>query len=110
MHRITDMKKVKISTILTIILGAFVVVLLFVPDTKAWVNRGLMKIGLFKPDLERVVTDPEKPFEAVAGTPSVFFADGEGNRIDAANQEGKVGFLNFWATWCPPCIAERPSI
>lgn len=104
------MKKLKISTILTIILGAFVIVLLFSPDTKAWVSRGLMKIGLFKPDLEPVADDRETAPLTVTGKPSVFFADSEGNRIDAANQTGKVVFVNFWATWCPPCIAEMPSI
>ncbi len=24
--------------------------------------------------------------------------------------KGKTIFLNFWATWCPPCIAEMPNI
>ncbi|MEX0720521.1 MAG: TlpA disulfide reductase family protein [Balneolaceae bacterium] len=24
--------------------------------------------------------------------------------------QGKTIFLNFWATWCPPCIAEMPNI
>lgn len=33
-----------------------------------------------------------------------------GNTIDFAQFKGKVVFLNFWATWCPPCIAEMPSI
>jgi len=36
--------------------------------------------------------------------------DLEGNDIDLNDYEGKPIFLNFWATWCRPCIAEMPSI
>ncbi len=37
-------------------------------------------------------------------------ADETGIPIDPESFQGEVVFLNFWATWCPPCVAELPEI
>ena len=34
----------------------------------------------------------------------------EGKKINVADLRGKVVFMNLWATWCPPCVAEMPGI
>lgn len=34
----------------------------------------------------------------------------DGQNLKMVDVKGKVVFLNFWATWCPPCVAEMPSI
>lgn len=34
----------------------------------------------------------------------------DGKAIDLHQYEGKTIFINFWATWCGPCIQEMPSI
>lgn len=36
--------------------------------------------------------------------------DLEGNAVAFESLKGKVIFLNIWATWCPPCVAEMPNI
>ena len=34
----------------------------------------------------------------------------EGNLVDLKNYSDNLVILNFWATWCPPCIKEMPSL
>ncbi len=41
--------------------------------------------------------------------PNFTLKDLRGNEISLSDYEGKVLFLNFWATWCGPCRAEIPD-
>lgn len=42
--------------------------------------------------------------------PEVRFTDGEGRPRSLADFHGRVVLLNLWATWCPPCRHEMPSL
>lgn len=42
--------------------------------------------------------------------PDVSFTDENGKTVSLASLKGKVVFINFWATWCPPCREEMPAI
>ncbi len=42
--------------------------------------------------------------------PDFSVTDLEGNAISLKDLKGKVVLLNLWATWCPPCRAEMPSL
>lgn len=42
--------------------------------------------------------------------PAVEFTTLSGDKLSLDKLKGKVVLINFWATWCPPCIEEIPSL
>jgi len=52
----------------------------------------------------------ENPFSGTNLVDKIKLVDLEGNPVDLKSFAGKKIFLNFWATWCKPCILEMPSI
>ncbi|WP_027076094.1 TlpA family protein disulfide reductase [Maribacter antarcticus] len=57
-----------------------------------------------KSDAENLVIEAEHP-----AVPSSY-SDLEGNPIELAEYKGKRVLLNYWATWCRPCIEEMPDL
>ena len=57
------------------------------------------------PDLKRltITADP-------ARVPDVSFTDARGDERQLSDFRGQAMVLNFWATWCAPCIHEMPSL
>jgi thiol-disulfide isomerase/thioredoxin len=55
---------------------------------------------------ERVVRFASNP----QPLPPFLVTDLDGNAVSTAAWKGKVVFINFWATWCPPCRAEIPVL
>lgn len=66
----------------------------------------ILATGLMKPSVEQA----DKP-EARWNKAYPFVLESDSGEIrDVRDLKGKVLFVNFWATWCPPCIAEMPGI
>lgn len=101
-----DKKLLSWSNISTALLILFALAMVFSPQVKGKVIEGLMKVGLFQPDLPK---DQEIKAPLIVEN-EVVFIDKTGKEVRLSGLRGKVVFINFWATWCPPCIAEMPSI
>ena len=70
-------------------------------QSSAAADNGLPRTGWIK---QFTVIDPKGP------APDVKFTNGVGEKITLADFHGRVLLVNFWATWCAPCIKEMPSL
>ncbi len=55
----------------------------------------------------------EKPIHVVVAgeqAPAFNIAADNGKTVSVPNFQGKLLILNFWASWCPPCVEETPSL
>ena len=79
-----------------------------------WGVAGLAGIGLIVV-LIGLIPEPkdaavvEGRASAGAHAPSVEMVDFSGEKLTLAQYEGTPVVLNFWATWCPFCVAEMPD-
>lgn len=102
--KVLNYLKANIGNLIFIIL---ISILFFSTDARAILIRGLMFTGLFNAEasVETASSDSNKTIPA----PMVFRSE-SGEIINTSAGNGKIYFINFWATWCPPCRAEMPSI
>ena len=81
------------------------IALLLIPQTRKPIKVGLnkLRVMVWSPSVKNVEGEMLKPFNYTVND-----LNNEPQSIPIG--QGKVTFLSYWATWCPPCIAELPSI
>lgn len=85
---------------------AIFIVLLIIPQTRIIMQVAVnkVKVKLFSP----ATLDVEDQIQLQPFDYQVSDLNGKSQVIEIG--KGKTVFLSYWATWCPPCIAELPSI
>ncbi len=80
--------------------------LLLIPSTRKEIATLVNRITMSNPKVKesaeyKILTEDDM---------NLRFVDFEGNDYRLSDFAGEVILLNYWATWCPPCRAEMPSI
>jgi peroxiredoxin/Tfp pilus assembly protein PilF len=77
-----------------------------VAELKKYVE--LQSEGEYAGEARKLIENPRRAREAYAPEFSITTSDGE--YLSLEDLRGKVVLLDFWGTWCPPCVASVPSL
>ena len=95
------MKKSQIKNLVFVV----IIALMVIPQTRKPIQVFLQKgLAMFSPS---VIKENKRE---IVDNYNWQLQDIEGNSINFNASKNKVVLINFWATWCPPCIAEMPSL
>ena len=99
-------KKKKPLGIITDVVFVVLVLLFILPATRNETSAFFIRLTSFPAS----TLDSDEQFNINTQTLNWQLYDLKGNKTSFETLNDKPIFLNIWATWCPPCIAELPSI
>jgi peroxiredoxin len=92
----------------SIVLGVMIIAVLVFYNLKGGLSQqGQSSVTVVEDSTKKLRLEfPKTP----AAAPNFELKDPAGKPLSLKDFRGKVVFLNFWATWCPPCIEEMPAM